>query len=264
MTLPALLGSLVLFLALRHRPDPYWEEALGKAERPGLGLMQGLRTGFRDPAASAALRLLFVGNSFVHRNEGAETVRGPSTPAGHCTPSCTAVASCFMPSTCLWLVPQRLGSIQNTRRVASRVHKVVLLNPGPPARSPTLPCPQVTAELLSERMGAHVWAKRYAPGGHSWAKHLADARDAGSPLHDLLGAGGSQKYDYVVFQVVAASRPAKDCGSCGRVLGRRSCRFLTVRVWGRVGQCWNRAGSSLLHVRAMLVSVWRWHGRPAS
>ncbi len=81
VTLPALLGSLALFLALRHRPDPYWEEALGKAERPGLGLMQGLRTGFRDPAASAALRLLFVGNSFVHRNEGAETVRRPSLPA---------------------------------------------------------------------------------------------------------------------------------------------------------------------------------------
>jgi hypothetical protein len=89
------------------------------------------------------------------------------------------------------------------------MHKVVL-NPDPPARSPTLCRQQVTAELLSERMGAHVWAKRYAPGGHSWAKHLADARDAGSPLHDLLGAGGSQKYDYVVFQVVAASRPANN------------------------------------------------------
>ena len=86
VTLPALLGCLALFFALRHRPDPYWEEALGK-ERPGLGLMQGLRTGFRDPAASAALRLLFVGNSFVHRNEGAETVC--------CPPYCHFLASAW-------------------------------------------------------------------------------------------------------------------------------------------------------------------------
>ena len=63
--------------------------------------------------------------------------------------------------------------------------------------------PQVTAELLSERLGARVWAKRYAPGGHTWAKHLADAQDAGNPLHELLGAGGTLEYDYVIFQVLA-------------------------------------------------------------
>ena len=70
VTVPAVLGCLLLYALLRHRPDPYWEEALGK-QRGGVGF----RTGFRDPAAAAALRLLFVGNSFVHRNEGAETVR---------------------------------------------------------------------------------------------------------------------------------------------------------------------------------------------
>lgn len=64
---------------------------------------------------------------------------------------------------------------------------------------------QATAELLGERLGARVWAKRYAPGGHSWAKHLADARDEGNPLHGLLGAGGDQQYDYVVFQVLFLS-----------------------------------------------------------
>ena len=62
--------------------------------------------------------------------------------------------------------------------------------------------PQVTAELLSERLGGRVWAKRYAPGGHTWAKHLADAQDAGNPLHGLLGAGGTLEYDYVIFQVL--------------------------------------------------------------
>ena len=70
ITVPALLGCLLLYALLHHRPDPYWEETLGK-HRGGVGF----RTGFRDPAATAALRLLFVGNSFVHRNEGAETVR---------------------------------------------------------------------------------------------------------------------------------------------------------------------------------------------
>lgn len=70
VTVPALLGCLLLYALLHHRPDPYWEETLGK-HRGGVGF----RTGFGDPAATAALRLLFVGNSFVHRNEGAETVR---------------------------------------------------------------------------------------------------------------------------------------------------------------------------------------------
>ena len=64
---------------------------------------------------------------------------------------------------------------------------------------------QVTAELLGERLAARVWAKRYAPGGHTWAKHLADALDAGNPLHALLGAGGTQQYDYVIFQVLSTS-----------------------------------------------------------
>lgn len=72
VTVPAVLGCLVLYFALRHRPDPYWEEALGH-DHAGVGF----RAGLRDPAAGAALRLLFVGNSFVHRNEGAETVRAP-------------------------------------------------------------------------------------------------------------------------------------------------------------------------------------------
>lgn len=70
VTVPAVLGCLVLYFALRHRPDPYWEEALGH-DHAGVGF----RAGLRDPATGAALRLLFVGNSFVHRNEGAETVR---------------------------------------------------------------------------------------------------------------------------------------------------------------------------------------------
>ena len=75
VAVPALLGCLLLYALLHHRPDPYWEETLGK-HRGGVGF----RSGFRDPAATAALRLLFVGNSFVHRNEGAETVRARTKP----------------------------------------------------------------------------------------------------------------------------------------------------------------------------------------
>ena len=86
VTVPALLGCLLLYALLHHRPDPYWDETLGK-HRGGVGF----RTGFRDPAATAALRLLFVGNSFVHRNEGAETVRPQITFAAEsaCLAQCT-------------------------------------------------------------------------------------------------------------------------------------------------------------------------------
>ncbi|KAK9827382.1 hypothetical protein WJX81_005000 [Elliptochloris bilobata] len=150
-----------------HKPDPYWEETLGK-QRDGV---PGFRTGFRDPAAAAALRLLLVGNSFVHRNEGAETV---------------------------------------------------------------------TAGLLGERLGAHVWAKRYAPGGHTWAKHLADALDAGNPLHALLGAGGTQQYDYVIFQeqsqapalgATAVAESAAALGGLIRLAKARGAQSVLLQTW---------------------------------
>lgn len=66
---------------------------------------------------------------------------------------------------------------------------------------------QVVAELLEEQLGTAVYARRYAPGGYSWKQHLADAADPSRLLHSLIGPGGGDAWDHVVFQVCLLQSP---------------------------------------------------------
>lgn len=59
---------------------------------------------------------------------------------------------------------------------------------------------QVFAGLL-EASGITCKVERYAEPDYSFSRHAADAFDPKKRLYTLLGPGGAEKYDYVVFQV---------------------------------------------------------------
>lgn len=59
---------------------------------------------------------------------------------------------------------------------------------------------QVFAGLL-EASAISCKVERYAEPDYSFTRHAADAFDKRKRLYTLLGPGGADKYDYVVFQV---------------------------------------------------------------
>jgi hypothetical protein len=65
---------------------------------------------------------------------------------------------------------------------------------------------QLTAQILNS-MNITATATRVAAPSEGWEDHLADARNATLPLYRLLGAGGTQQYTYVIFQVSGLPKP---------------------------------------------------------
>ena len=153
--LVAVSAAIVVLVAartyMRNRRIDYWTLA-EDANRPS--------------DQDAHMRILFVGNSFVHYNGGVEKVQytrleGPVS----------AVCLCLF---CL-----------DASTVLSSNCNVL----------------QVVASLLEEVKGVSVYARRYCPGGYTWQQHLGDVKDPKRSLYRLLGEGGQKRWDYIVFQV---------------------------------------------------------------
>ena len=164
------VAVIVIFIArtyMRNKSVDYWTLA-EDANKPN----------DRD----AQLRLLFVGNSFIHYNGGAEKVTSDVESPYH--------------------------AINFLVRTATRgVHAT-----GSPSLRPAIALGlQVVAGFLEESLGKSVYARRYCPGGYTWRQHLEDAQDPKRSLYRLLGDGGKKHWDVVIFQVCCCGAAQHVC-----------------------------------------------------
>lgn len=63
------------------------------------------------------------------------------------------------------------------------------------------PCVRQVLAGLLDAAGTKSHVTRYAEPNYNFANHVSDAYDKGKRLYSLLGDGGSDKYDFVIFQV---------------------------------------------------------------
>jgi hypothetical protein len=61
-------------------------------------------------------------------------------------------------------------------------------------------------ELILDSLNIPTTSTRVASPSKGWEEHLADARNTSMPLYSLLGAGGTEQYTYVIFQVSGPPR----------------------------------------------------------